>query len=75
MERQSGPYLASIWLFSASDIQYAAIITAKLKLVGLALALTFSTAAVAADCCKDSACCKEGADCCDDSKAKRDVPP
>jgi hypothetical protein len=44
--------------------------TEKLKLAGLALALTFSTAAVAADCCKDMACCKEGADCCDE-KADR----
>lgn len=46
----------------------------KLKFAGLALALTFSTAAIAADCCKDMACCKEGADCCDNGKAKKDAP-
>lgn len=40
--------------------------TDKLKLAGLALAFTFSTAAVAADCCKGMACCKEGADCCEE---------
>jgi hypothetical protein len=46
--------------------------TDKLKIAGLALALTFSTAAVAADCCKDMACCREGADCCKESKGKQD---
>ncbi len=38
----------------------------RLKLIGAAFALSLSTAAtaVAADCCRDMACCKEGADCC-----------
>ncbi|WP_375429489.1 hypothetical protein [uncultured Sphingomonas sp.] len=47
--------------------------TDKLKIAGLALALTFSTAAVSAECCKDMACCKEGADCCEESKGKQDA--
>jgi hypothetical protein len=43
----------------------------KFKLIGAAFALSLSTAAtaVAADCCPDMSCCKEGADCCDQAKA------
>ena len=46
----------------------------KFKLIGAAVALTISSAALAAtaaDCCQDMACCKDGADCCDcGTKAK-----
>ena len=45
------------------------------KLIGAALALTFSTSAfAAADCCKDMACCAEldgkKSSCCDKAKDK-----
>ncbi|HEX8382903.1 MAG TPA: hypothetical protein VF592_05945 [Sphingomonas sp.] len=55
--------------------RFAEIVMTKFKLIGAALALTLSTAAgaVAADCCADMACCKEGADCCDRARDEAGV--
>lgn len=41
------------------------------KLIAVALVMLASPAvAVAADCCADMACCKDGADCCKENKGE-----
>lgn len=47
----------------------------KFKFIGAAVALTLSTAALAAGsaCCPGMTCCQDGKDCCDQSAKAKDA--